>query len=528
MPRLRPPGPRAAGLAAAGAAYALVFAPDPLPAWALAPVHLLALAVLARLSLDARSVRQAAAGGWLFGWIACVIGVYWLYISMHTYGFMPAPLAAAGVLALAAYLALYFALAAGLARWVAHRRGALPAALAWAGAWTLAEWLRGVVFTGFPWLNAGYAHLDSPLAGWAPLGGVYAVAFVSAFCAAAIAFLWRENPRRAEPRQSIPAALAIVLALAGWALAQWQWWTPHGEPLQVRLVQGAVDQNDKFNPELLQAGLHRHLELAGTPTGPDAPAPELIVLPETIMPVFQDRLPPALWQAWRDLAGRQGSTILLGAPLRDREQGRVTNSVVPITAQTDLQALMAGRPAHRYDKRHLVPFGEFIPWGFRWFVQAMSIPLGDFDRGPARQTPFTLGGRQIAPNICFEDVFGEELRPALFPGKDGSPGANILVNFSNLGWFGDSWALRQHLQISRMRAIELARPMLRATNTGATAAIDADGQVLAQLPPMRPGVLGLAIQGTEGLTPYARAGNAPILLLAALLLAALALRRPRA
>ena len=560
MRRIPTPGRRAAGLLAAGCLYALTFAPDPLPAWGLPLVHLLAMAVLARLSLHAPSVRGAAAGGWLFGFAASAVGVYWLYISMHTYGFMPAPLAAGGVLALAAFLAVYFALAAATARWVAGARHApaepakaqpptaaspilarpLAAALAWAAAWTLAEWLRGTLFTGFPWLNAGYAHVDSVLAGWAPLGGVYAVAFAAAFCGAALALLWRPDlvPVRGEAaferrkagadvRRSAAPALAIVLALGGWALSTMTWWQPLGEPLEVRLVQGAVDQNDKFDPALLQAGLRRHLDLAGTATAPNGPPPDLIVLPETIMPVFQDRLPPALWAAWRDLAAGSGATILMGAPLRDRSESRHTNSVIAITSQTDLAALIAGRPAQHYDKRHLVPFGEFIPWGFRWFVEAMSIPLGDFDRGPVRQTPFPIAGQQVAPNICFEDVFGEELRAALHPGGDGSPGASILVNFSNLGWFGDSWALRQHLQISRMRTLELARPMLRATNTGATAAIGPDGTVHAQLPAMQAGVLGISIQGTQGMTPYARTGNWPILLVCVIVLGSLVVLRAR-
>src|SRR5690606_2818632 len=138
--------------------------------------------------------------------------------------------------------------------------------------------------------------------------------------------------------------------------------------------------------------------------------------------------------------------------------------------------------ALRYDKHHLVPFGEFVPPGFHWFVDAMNIPLGDFDRGPTRQEPFPLHGQAVAPNICYEDVFGEEIIQAARPGTDGSQGATLLVTMCNVGWFGRSWALRQHLQISRMRALETARPMLRATNTGMTAAIAPLGNVRAALP----------------------------------------------
>ncbi|MGA0582491.1 MAG: nitrilase-related carbon-nitrogen hydrolase, partial [Castellaniella sp.] len=162
--------------------------------------------------------------------------------------------------------------------------------------------------------------------------------------------------------------------------------------------------------------------------------------------------------------------------------------------------------------RHLVPFGEFIPPGFHWFVRAMRIPLGDFDRGPAHQPPLAVGDQLLAFDICYEDTFGEEIAATVAPDGPDAPGASILANLSNLAWFGDGWALRQHLWIARMRALETSRPMVRATNTGATAVIDAQGQVLGALDPGRPGVLDAEVQGTQGLTPYVRWGNAPILI----------------
>ena len=596
-PTARPawPGRRSAVLLAAGAAHALAFAPGPLPAWLLPLLQIAALAVPARLALDAPTLRRAAADGWLFGLATYALGLYWLYISMHTYGYMAAPLAAAGVLVLAAGLAAYPALACALAcRLAPHgggahaRTGGVPegaadpadpadpadsadsagaagaagaanpggaagvrfgvgAALVWASAWTVGEWLRGTVFTGFPWLNAGYGHVDGPYAGWAPVAGVYGVAFLAAFAAAALAGLWRPAPGAgaaaaaasdehplaapppAQPRRAVAAGIAVAAALAGMALARVPWSQPHGQPLEVRLVQGAIDQGEKFDPARMRAAIARHLDHAGLPPVEGAPVPQLVMLPETIMPTFQDRIDPAVWQAWRDLAARDGATILMGAPLRDAATGGYTNSVIGITADTPLAALLAGRPAMRYDKHHLVPFGEFVPPGLRWFVDAMTIPLGDFDRGDPRQPPFAVRDQYVAPDICYEDVFGEELLPALHPGEDGTPGATILANFSNLGWFGDSWALRQHLQIARMRALETARPMLRATNTGATAAIAPDGRVLIQAEPMQPRVIGLPVQGMTGLTPYARAGNLPVLALAMLCLgAAAARRRPQA
>src|SRR5690606_35098634 len=195
------------------------------------------------------------------------------------------------------------------------------------------------------------------------------------------------------------------------------------------------------------------------------------------------------------------------------------NSVIGITGDVAPVELVNGRAPWRYDKSHLVPFGEFVPTGFRWFVDAMVMPLGDFHRGADRQPPFAVGVQHVAFNVCYEDVFGEELLPALQAGADGSPGATILGNVTNLGWFGDSWALPQHLQIARMRSIETGRPTLRATNTGVTAIIDERGRVQASLPTLTQGVLDMTVQGTTGLTPYARTGNVPILVLLALLLA---------
>jgi len=230
------------------------------------------------------------------------------------------------------------------------------------------------------------------------------------------------------------------------------------------------------------------------------------------MPIFQDQVPPPLWQPWLDLARRMNASLILGLPLHDStpEGDRYTNSATVIRPDDGQAPLSAGQ--WHYDKHHLVPFGEFIPPGFRWFVHALRIPLGDFNRKSLRQPPLVLDGQSLALNICYEDAFGEEIATAVAPDSDGAPGASILVNLSNLAWFGNTWALRQHLWISRMRALETARPVIRATNTGMTAAIGPDGQVRGLLDPAAPGVLDVEIQGAQGLTPYVRWGNGPILI----------------
>lgn len=521
-------GRLALGLLLGGALHALSFAPDPLPQWALSPLQICTMAWLVTCIWRAPSGLYAARRAWFFALGGFVVGLYWLTISMHFYGYMPLPLAIAALIALSAYLALF----ASLAAWLVHLVKAVTvtslstmswSVLAWAAAWTLAEWLRATLFTGFPWLNTGYAHVDSWFAGWASVLGLYGVTFVTAFVAAAIAALVGMNAN--HPKRALIGVVAFGLVAIGWALCQISWSTPAGTPLVARLVQGNVDQGIKFTPDHLTKIIQEHLRLAATPTPAGTPTPQVVVLPETVLAVFQHQIAPNAWQAWIDVAKRQNSTILMGAALFDIKTGNYTNSVIGIEGNTTVQQLSEATMAQRYDKSHLVPFGEFVPLGFRWFVNLMSIPLGDFTRGTSTQQPFSVDGQRIAPNICYEDVFGEELLPAVRGTANANEGATILANFSNLAWFGNSWALRQHWQMSRMRALETSRPILRATNTGATGAIDHRGRDIAQLPPNRIGVLDTTIQGQQGLTPYVRFGNGIILSLSALVLVAAWLRR---
>jgi apolipoprotein N-acyltransferase len=445
---------------------------------------------------------------------------------------MPLPLAIAALLALSAFLAMYASLAAAIAKRIMAPQGCgvtpLPgkrvqSALVWAAAWTLCEWLRGTLFTGFGWLNIGYAHLDSWFSGWAPVLGVYGVTFVAAFAAAALAALLAGTAQPAathQPKNAFVGVLALAVAVTGWGLKQQQWTKDHGKPLVVRLVQGDIEQGIKFTPDHIQNTIQTHLRLANTPTPPGAPSPQLILLPETALAVFQHQLNPDVWNAWRTLATEKNTTIMMGAALYDRHTGTYTNSVIGINSTTLLADLTSGHPTMRYDKQHLVPFGEFVPWGFRWFVDLLTIPMGDFNRGSLQQLPFSVGGQRIAPNICYEDVFGEELLPALMLDRANPTqlGATILANFSNLGWFGHSWALRQHWQMARMRAIETSRPMLRATNTGISGAIDPLGNELASLSAHRAAVLDVSVQGQQGQTPYSALGNLPALLFSVLVL----------
>lgn len=515
-------------MVALGAIHALSFAPGPLPSWVLPYVQIFVLATVFTRLFRTPETRTAMSYTFLFGVSNFGIGLYWLFISMHTYGGLAWPLAALGVLALACFLAVFGVLAVLLARRLSirpisqdklHWATQLHTIAIWASAWTAMEWLRGTFLTGFPWLNTGYAHIEGVLVGWAPITGVYGLAWFATFASAAIAMALRTQESRDDINSFVGIGVAIAIGMAGIIMGHIAWSHPHGSPMIVRLAQGAVPQSEKFDPELIYGGIQHYMQLAAAaPKSPEA-APALIVLPETVVPLFQDQVGSELWDEWRDIAALQDAPILLGAPLRSPSRDRYTNSAIAFDADTPTEDLLSGRLDMRYDKHHLVPFGEFVPPGFRWFVSAMHIPLGDFNRGTLRQPLFPIRDQYIAPDICYEDVFGEEIIHSVRASDTQGPGASILVNISNLAWFGNSWASRQHLQISRMRAVETGRPMLRATNTGMTAAIAPNGMLRAVLEPMQAGILDVEVQGMQGFTPYVRWGNRPVLVWVLLLLA---------
>ena len=480
------PGAVVAGFAGLGALQTLAYVHTTIAWW----LPLLCAGLLARSVLLASPARAAWLGGaYATGWIAA--GTWWLYISLHRYGGLAAPLTVLAVLALAMALALYTALAmAAVARWRSGR--ALPDATLFACAWLAAELARGALFTGFPWLASGYAQVDGPLAWLAPWIGVYAIGAVAAGLSAWLttAGNWR-------------AALPAVLAMAAFALPGLlgpQDFSQAGASLRVALLQTNVAQDEKFSLERLPAALG-WVGQALT----DAQA-DLVVAPETALPVLPsqlDELKPGLWPALvAHFSRSDGGAALIGIPLGDDIQG-FSNAVValaPGLAAASDPSLPKGA-VYRYDKSHLVPFGEFIPTGFHWFTRMMNIPLGDFNRGHLAQPSLVWHGQRIAPNICYEDLFGEELAQRF---ADDASAPTVLVNVSNIGWFGDSAAIPQHLAISRMRSLELQRPMLRATNTGATAVVDHRGRVQAELAPFTRGVLLAEVQGRTGRTPFAR------------------------
>jgi apolipoprotein N-acyltransferase len=479
-----------------GAAAVLAHAPF---GWA--PVSWIALAGL-YLMLEGVAPKRAIACGFAFGAGYFLAGVSWVYVSMSVFGGMAAPLAALATLLFCLTMALYTAATTGLYRWLAVDRPVFNVLL-FGALWGLVEWLRGWLFTGFPWLSVGYAQLPgagSSLHGLLPIFGVFGVSAATAALGALIAEAWRGRASRATLLGPLIAAGGL-LAGAG-ALSTIAWTAPVGAPVRIALLQGNVPQELKWSPALYAESLRIYHDLMR-----EHPA-TLTVLPETAFPSFLHQLPPDYVDTLRRLAARGDGALLAGVVVGNRDH--YANSLVRLDRAT--------APPEMYSKSHLVPFGEFVPPGFAWFMRQMNIPMSGFSPGPAGQAPFTIGRQRVAANICYEDLFGEEIIRAL-------PAATILVNASNTAWFGRSLAQAQHLAIARVRAIETGRPMLRATNTGMTAAIGADGRGIAALEPFTRDALVVEVDGRTGMTPYARLGNAAALILIALLaLPALVLR----
>ena len=489
---------------------ASVFGFAPFGAWA---VSLLALAGLFALWQRAGTPHAAAWIGYAYGIGLFGAGTSWTYVALSTFGGMIPILAAIGTAGFCVYLALFPALAG----WTVARLAppASPARLAIAaGAWTVAEWLHSTGYPGFPWLATGYAQVGGPLAGFAPIGGAFLAGLAVAAAAALLVYATTSLERRRYLAAVIGAAAIASIAVGGIALSAIEWTQASGEPIAVSLVQGNIDQDEKFDPAYREKSLAIYAELAESAKG------RLIVLPESALPMFADEVPDALISQLRAVAVRNGGDLLTGLFFfepreSEDEEDRYYNSVVSIGTA----------PIQIYRKHHLVPFGESIPAKpvVGWLIRrVLAIPLADQTPGPAYPQPMEVAGQRLAVNICYEDAFGGELIRQL-------PSATLLVNFTNDAWYGRSLAAEQHAQMSAMRAIEAGRPMLRATNTGITSIIDHHGVERARLPWFTRGVLEGSIAGRTGATPYVRFGDAialgASLVMIAIALAALRLQR---
>jgi apolipoprotein N-acyltransferase len=462
---------------------------------AFAPLEWYPLACLALVPLFYRWLQdtpgQALRHGLLFGLGFFGAGISWVFVSVHEYGHVPVAAAVPVTAALVLFLSLYPALLGYLLKRILPQATGQALVLAFPAGWALSEWLRGWLFSGFPWLSLGNSQIDSPLAGYAPVLGVFGVGWLVALSAALLLAVLQRRGR----------VLSLVVLAGIWAggllLGQVGWTSPRGEPLKVALVQGNIAQQDKWQADKLLDSLALYADRSFALTGID-----VIVWPETAIAAFYDQVSENFIPYIEEKLQESGATLLTGIPVLDRGKWEYFNAVISL----------GGERAFYY-KRHLVPYGEYLPmrWLFGSTLDALAVPNADFSSGNGGQPLLQAAGYPVATSICFEVVFGEEMIQEL-------PEAALLVNVSNDAWFGRSLAPFQHLEMARMRARETGRPMLRATNTGISALIDHQGRVTAQSPQFEAAVVTGEVVPRQGATPYVRWGNVPIVLLCAGLL----------
>jgi apolipoprotein N-acyltransferase len=428
--------------------------------------------------------KQAAISGFIYGLGLFSTGIYWIYISLHDFGSMPSVIAGLATFLLCAFMALFTALVGAFSVKVSKTQSS-QLLISIPILWALADWTRSWIFTGFPWLTMGYSQVPhSPLVGYMPIIGVYGVSMITVFIASLIAYWLVKKPASILWRRN-SIALLLLIWVIGSVLKLVEWTMPTSKPISVALLQGNIAQDIKWSPEAAEHTLSLYLRMA------EASKAKLIIMPETAMPVLSSQIPQEIITRLQTHAVQNQGTILVGAVEHDNDE--YFNSMLSID----------GSKTEAYRKSHLVPFGEFIPLkvAFGWIYRdLLNMPLSDLTRGSIHQQPMSIAGEKVAINICYEDVFGEEIIRQL-------PAATLLVNASNDAWYGQSNAAYQHLQFSQARALETGRTVLRATNTGATAIIDPHGNVLTHAPHFTETTLNVTAQGYSGITPYVRWGN---------------------
>jgi apolipoprotein N-acyltransferase len=465
------------------------------------PIALLAPAALFVL-IRGLPPRRAGWAGAAFGVGLFAFGTYWLYTCLHVFGLVPLWLTLVLQVFLVAAMSLYPAALCYVANRFWLKPGATRDWLVLPALWVLLEWLRGWFLSGFPWLSTGYAMIDSPLSGWAPILGVYAVTWAAATVSVAIyvAFM----PALLFSRRCLAVAVAVMLFAVPAFLARHAWTQAAGAPVAIAAVQGAVPQDQKWQVKNRELTMQRYLHLTG-----DAWGSRLIIWPEAALPALAPNIQDYLMSL--------------------HEQGRAHDAdfaigLVNYLPETKLYfngILVLNKPGNGwYYKRHLVPFGEYfpVPAFVRSWLRLMSLPYDDFTAGSSHQALLSAAGQKLGLTICYEDAFGSQQLKVLRQ-------ATLLINVTNDAWFGDSTARHQHLQIARMRALEAGRYLVRAANDGITAAIDPRGKIVAQLPQFQEAVLRTDVLPMTGLTPYARLGNQPVVIGALSLLAIAAWRR---
>lgn len=426
-------------------------------------LQVVALAGFISTQQNNKNPKQKLLQAWLFASSWLVGTVWWLYISIHHFGGLPVVLTLGAIFLLCGGLAIYYALAVSLYLRLKESHNPYLSAGIFASCWTLAELARAEFFTGFPWGAIGYAHVDSILVVFAPWVGVYGVGWVAAYVSACLA----PNLTTLIKDKKIRIGLLLILLVE----VPWVVKTSSGEEsLSVSLLQGNIPQDLKYS-KLREQAVEWYIEKAVHAQT------DLVVMPETAIPYLQQDIPKDGWKKISENYSSGKKALILGMPTYEKDTG-FGNSAI---------ALKANSKEYLYNKQHLVPFGEFVPQYFKWFNQMVNFGMTDFIRGPLKPEPFVWNGHNIAIQICYEDLFGEELAQRFDVEPESLP--TLLVNMSNIAWFGNTVIIPQHLNIARMRSIELNRPTLRATNSGGTAIIDASGEIQAVAKPYTQTVL---------------------------------------
>lgn len=448
------------------------------------------------------SPRDAARHGFWFGFGLFLSGTYWIYISVVVFGKAPVWIALLLMIGLVLLMSMWLWLTGWLISRLAHGEPWWLLAVAPAG-WVLIEWLRGWVLSGFPWLAVGYSQVDSPMAGWAPVVGVYGVSvlLILSITALLVAIMTRGRG------QWIAIGIVIAPWIVGGVLKTVDWTEPDGDAMRVTLIQGGISQDRKWLREQFRPTLEFYR--AHTLSVPES---DIVLWPEVAIPAASEYVEDYI-RVLEDDARRTGQTILFGILEGYHVRGdkkQLYNSVFAVD----------GESRQMYRKRHLVPFGEYfpVPDNIRSWMRMMSLPHNDQLAGEAVQPLIRMrNGTELAVMICYEDAYGAEQLYAL-------PDAGLLINVSNDAWFGDSIAPHQHLQIARMRSLEVGRAAIRSTNTGISAFIGADGKVLKSGPQFEPVMLTMDVEPRKGSTPYVMNGNTPIIGLCLLIVAGFWLR----
>ena len=480
--------------------YLIVFIAGALLALAFSPVNFYFLAILSPAilfySLLFASPRRAAWLGWWFGLGYFGVGVSWGFVAIHVFGFstifVSVVLTFIGVSFMAAYISLQSYVSVLFIKKINIENKKVIILVIFPLLWALLEWFRGWFLTGFPWLSLGYSQTNSFLSGYASVLGVYGISWLTALSSSLLLMpLLYKNTKKIL----FSVFTVSLIWLGGYFLSLVSWTEIIGEPLKVSLVQGNVEQQTKWDPAHFKKRKQTYLSLTQKHWDSD-----LVLWPENSLTVFHHQLKNNFLALLQKEAKEQNTDIILGLPVLDQDNNNYFSSLLVVNKPD--------KKTQFYHKNHLVPFGEYVPLAslLRGLISFFDLPMSAFTPGQYDQKALLAAGQKIAPTICYEDAFGEDLIRFL-------PEATLLLNASNNAWYGDSFAPHQHLQISQMRTLETGRDMMRVTTNGVSALINHRGKIISRSPQFEAYVVTGYVQPRLGATPYVQGGNVFILVI---------------